>query len=87
MTKRIRCGSDFKTADLPALLFSEVMNRYDGVLIDRFRAGHSGFAGEHPERFAEEETAAWKKSLARDAASGAYDHKLQHCILPVETDA
>ena len=35
--------SDFKTAYLLALLFLEVMNWYDGVVIDRLWVGHSSF--------------------------------------------
>ncbi len=35
--------SDFKTAYLFSLLFLEVMNWYDGVVIDRLWVGHSGF--------------------------------------------
>ena len=35
--------SDFKTAYLLALLFLEVMNWYDGVVIDRIWVGHSKF--------------------------------------------
>ena len=34
--------SDFKTAYLQALLFLEVMNWYDGIVIDRLWVGHSG---------------------------------------------
>ncbi|MBR1812111.1 MAG: hypothetical protein IJ766_10785 [Clostridia bacterium] len=34
---------DFKTAYLQALLFLEVMNWYDGVVIDRLWVGHSKF--------------------------------------------
>ena len=34
---------DFKTAYLQALLFLEVMNWYDGIVIDRFWVGHSRF--------------------------------------------
>ena len=33
--------SDYKTAYLQALLFLEVMNWYDGVVIDRLWVGHS----------------------------------------------
>ncbi len=35
--------SDFKTSYLLSLLFLEVMNWYDGVVIDRFWVGHSRF--------------------------------------------
>ncbi len=35
--------SDFKTAYLQALLFLEVMNIYDGVVIDKLWVGHSKF--------------------------------------------
>ena len=35
--------SDFKNAYLQALLFLEVMNWYDGVVIDRLWVGHSRF--------------------------------------------
>ena len=35
--------SDLKTAYLQALLFLEVMNWYDGVVIDRLWVGHSKF--------------------------------------------
>lgn len=35
--------SDYKTAYLQALLFLEVMNWYDGVVIDRLWVGHSRF--------------------------------------------
>lgn len=35
--------SDYKTAYLQALLFLEVMNWYDGVVIDRLWVGHSKF--------------------------------------------
>ena len=35
--------SDFKTAYLQALLFLEVMNIYDGVIIDKLWVGHSKF--------------------------------------------
>lgn len=34
---------DFKTAYLQSLLFLEVMNWYDGIVIDRLWVGHSGF--------------------------------------------
>ena len=34
---------DFKTAYLQALLFLEVMNIYDGIVIDRLWVGHSKF--------------------------------------------
>lgn len=34
---------DFKTAYLQALLFLEVMNWYDGIVIDRLWVGHSKF--------------------------------------------
>ena len=34
---------DFKTAYLQALLFLEVMNVYDGVIIDKLWVGHSKF--------------------------------------------
>lgn len=34
---------DFQTAYLPALLFLEVMNWFDGVVIDRLWVGHSKF--------------------------------------------
>ena len=33
----------FRTAYLQALLFLEVMNWYDGIMIDRFWVGHSKF--------------------------------------------
>ena len=35
--------SDFKTANLLALLFLEVMNWYDGIVIDKLWVGHSRF--------------------------------------------
>jgi hypothetical protein len=35
--------SDFRTAYLLALLFLEVMNWYDGIVIDRLWVGHSSF--------------------------------------------
>ena len=35
--------SDFGTAYLEALLFLEVMNWYDGIVIDRLWVGHSRF--------------------------------------------
>ena len=35
--------SDFKTACLQALLFLEVMNIYDGIVIDKLWVGHSKF--------------------------------------------
>ena len=35
--------SDFNTAYLQALLFLEVMNWYDGIIIDRLWVGHSRF--------------------------------------------
>lgn len=35
--------SDFKTSYLLALLFLEVMNWYDGIVIDKIWAGHSKF--------------------------------------------
>lgn len=35
--------SDFKTAYLLALLFLEVMNWYDGIVIDKLWVGHSSF--------------------------------------------
>ncbi len=35
--------SDFKTAYLQALLFLEVMNWYDGIVIDRFWVGNDKF--------------------------------------------
>ena len=35
--------SGFKTAYLQALLFLEVMNIYDGIVIDKLWAGHSKF--------------------------------------------
>ena len=35
--------SDFKTAYLQALLFLEVMNWYDGIVIDKLWVGHSKF--------------------------------------------
>lgn len=35
--------SDFKTAYLQALFFLEVMNWYDGIVIDRIWVGHSKF--------------------------------------------
>jgi hypothetical protein len=35
--------SDFSTAYLQALLFLEVMNWYDGIIIDRLWVGHSRF--------------------------------------------
>ena len=35
--------NDFKTAYLQALLFLEVMNIYDGVIIDKLWVGHSKF--------------------------------------------
>ena len=35
--------SDFKTAYLQALLFLEVMNSYDGIVIDKLWVGHSRF--------------------------------------------
>ena len=35
--------SDFSTAYLQALLFLEVMNWYDGIVIDRLWVGHSRF--------------------------------------------
>jgi hypothetical protein len=34
---------DFKTAYLQALLFLEVMNIYDGIVIDKLWVGHSKF--------------------------------------------
>ncbi len=34
---------DFRTAYLQALLFLEVMNWYDGIVIDRLWVGHSRF--------------------------------------------
>ena len=37
------CVIDFKNAYLQALLFLEVMNIYDGVVIDKLWAGHSKF--------------------------------------------
>lgn len=36
-------ASDFKTAYLQSLLFLEVMNWYDGIVIDRIWVGHSKF--------------------------------------------
>lgn len=36
-------ASDFKTAYLLALLFLEVMNWYDGIVIDKIWVGHSRF--------------------------------------------
>ena len=36
-------GRDFPTAYLHALLFLEVMNWYDGIVIDRLWVGHSRF--------------------------------------------
>lgn len=36
-------ASDFKTAYFQALLFLEVMNWYDGVVIDKIWVGHSKF--------------------------------------------
>lgn len=35
--------SDFKTSYLLALLFLEVMNWYDGIVIDKIWVGHSKF--------------------------------------------
>ena len=35
--------SDFKTAYIQALIFLEVMNIYDGVVIDKLWVGHSRF--------------------------------------------
>ena len=35
--------SDFKSAYLQALLFQEVMNIYDGIVIDKLWVGHSKF--------------------------------------------
>ena len=35
--------NDFKTAYLQALLFLEVMNIYDGIVIDKLWVGHSKF--------------------------------------------
>ena len=35
--------SDFKSAYLQALLFLEVMNVYDGIVIDKLWVGHSRF--------------------------------------------
>ena len=35
--------NDFKTAYLQALLFLEVMNIYDGIVIDKLWVGHSRF--------------------------------------------
>ena len=35
--------SDFKAAYLQALLFPEVMNIYDGTVIDKLWVGHSKF--------------------------------------------
>jgi hypothetical protein len=35
--------SEFKTAYLQALLFLEVMNIYDGIVIDKLWVGHSKF--------------------------------------------
>jgi hypothetical protein len=35
--------NDFKTAYLQALLFLEVMNIYDGIVIDKMWVGHSNF--------------------------------------------
>ncbi|MGN1134847.1 MAG: hypothetical protein ACI4SF_01365 [Oscillospiraceae bacterium] len=35
--------SDFRTAYLQALLFLEVMNWYDGIIIDKIWVGHSRF--------------------------------------------
>ncbi|MCM1365475.1 MAG: hypothetical protein NC215_10890, partial [Ruminococcus sp.] len=35
--------SDYKSAYLQALLFLEVMNWYDGIVIDRLWVGHSKF--------------------------------------------
>ena len=35
--------TDFKTAYLQALLFLEVMNWFDGIVIDKFWVGHSPF--------------------------------------------
>ena len=37
------CVSGFKTAYLQALLFLEVMNWYDGIVIDKLWVGHSRF--------------------------------------------
>lgn len=37
------CVSDFKTAYWQALLFLEVSNWYDGIVIDRLWVGHSKF--------------------------------------------
>ena len=34
---------DYKTAYLQALLFLEVMNWYDGIVIDKWWVGHSRF--------------------------------------------
>lgn len=36
-------ASDFKTAYLQSLLFLEVMNWYDGIVIDKVWVGHSKF--------------------------------------------
>ena len=36
-------ASDFKTAYFQALLFLEVMNIYDGIVIDKLWVGHSKF--------------------------------------------
>lgn len=36
-------GTDFKTAYLQALLFLEVMNIYDGIVIDKIWVGYSKF--------------------------------------------
>lgn len=35
--------SDFKTAYLQSLLFLEMMNWYDGIVIDKIWVGHSSF--------------------------------------------
>lgn len=35
--------SDFKTAYFQSLLFLEIMNWYDGIVIDRFWVGHDKF--------------------------------------------
>ena len=37
------CVSNFKTAYLQGLLFLEVMNIYDGIVIDKLWVGHSKF--------------------------------------------
>ena len=37
------CVSNFKTAYLQALLFLEVMNWFDGIVIDKLWVGHSRF--------------------------------------------